>query len=91
MLYAGTVEDLPVETLQDQIEKVAATVEEYKKQIAKIEEEFPFNYRDRLYDKEWIKKSQEEIKERIEALKEQKEQQVQYIQILRLWEPESLS
>ena len=91
MLDAGTVEDLPVESLQDQIEKVAATVEEFKKQIAKIEEDFPFNYRDRLYDKEWIKKSQKEIKERIDALKEQKEQQVQYIQILKLWKPESLS
>ena len=90
-LDTNTVENLPVETLEEQIEKLKGIVETYKKQIASIEEEFPFDYRDRLYDKEWVMKTQDEIQARVEELKKQIEQQKQYVQILKLWKPESLS
>ena len=55
-----------VASLQTQIEKI-------KKEIAQLEESFPFIYRECLKDEAWIENEKAQLKERIEQFKNEKE------------------
>ena len=52
---------------------------------------FPFIYRDKLTNSEWIKEQQVEIAERITNAKKQLEQSKNYLMMLKIWKPDSLS
>ena len=52
---------------------------------------FPFIYREQLQNSDWIKEQQAEITERISAAKQQLEQKKNYLMMLKLWKPDSLS
>lgn len=52
---------------------------------------FPFIYRDNLTNADWIKEQQVEIAERIDTAKKQLEQTKNYLMMLKLWKPDSLS
>lgn len=91
MLDMDSMENLPADTLQSQIEKLEKTVESIKERIAELESSFPFDHRDKIYDKTWVAEQQELLKESIKALTEKKQSLEQIILAYRSWNPESLS
>ena len=84
-------DDLPEDTLLDQIDKVQKTIDAIKERISELESQFPFNLRDKIYDREWIEKEQSLLKESISALTEKKRSIEQTILVYKTWKPESLS
>ncbi len=91
MMDNDSMESIPEDTLQDQIEKLEKTVEGIRERIAELESQFPFNLRDKIYDKEWVSEQQGLIKESIKALTEKKHSVEQILLAYRSWNPESLS
>lgn len=91
MLDTDSMEDLPEDTLQDHIEKLEKTVEGIRERIKELESQFPFNLRDKIYDKEWVEEQQNLLKESIKALNEKKQSLEQILLAYRSWNPESLS
>lgn len=91
MLDTDSPEALPADTLQNQIEKLEETVAGIKERIAQLESQFPFDLRDKIYNKEWVEEQQRMIKESIQALKEKKVSLEQMLMAYRAWKPESLS
>ena len=91
MLDTDSVEDLPEDTLLDQIEKLEKTIADIKERIAQLESQFPFDLRDKIYNKEWVAEQQQLIKKSIEALKEKKQSLEQLLMAYRTWQPESLN
>lgn len=91
MLDTDSPEALPADTLQDQIEKLEETVAGIKERIAQLESQFPFDLRDKIYNKEWVEEQQRMIKESIQTLKEKKVSLEQMLMAYRAWKPESLS
>ena len=91
MLDTDSMEALPADTLQDQIEKMEKTVAGIKERIEQLEQQFPFNLRDKIFDKEWVAEQKRLIKESIEALKVKKQSLEQMLMAYRSWKPESLS
>lgn len=85
------IEELPDNDLPSLIEKAQASVDSFKKRIDKMNAEFPFIYRDQLKSEDWIKEQKVEISERISAAKKQLEQKQNYLMMLKLWKPDSLS
>ena len=91
MLNTDSMEDLPADTLQDQIEKLEQTIAGIKERIAQLEQQFPFNLRDKIYDKEWVAQQQNLIKESIKALRAKKQSLEQLLIVYQSWNPESFS
>ena len=75
---SGTIEEWEerIRILKEQIETIRHEIEE-------IENNFPFTYREKLYDQEWISAKQEEIRISIEQLKAEKERLQKIVEILR--------
>ena len=86
-----SIETLPADTLQDQVEKLEQTLEGIKERIAELESQFPFNHRDKIYNKEWVEEQQMLLRESIQALKVKKQSLEQMIIAYKSWKPESLS
>lgn len=91
MIDTGDVKYLPRQDLNDEIAKLEKLIEGYKTRLDELEKQFPFSMRENLYDKEWVAKEQATIEEQIQSLKKQKTELEQYIQMLKLWKPDSLS
>lgn len=85
------VEDIPDMNLPHLIDQARKTVEEFENRIARMNGEFPFIYRKQLADKEWVKQQHAELTERIKQVKAQVEEANNYLMMLKLWKPESLS
>lgn len=75
---SGTIEEWEerIRILKEQIEAIRHEIEE-------IENNFPFTYREKLYDQEWISARQEEVRISIEQLKAEKERLQKIVEILR--------
>lgn len=91
MVDTDSVEELPADTLQDQIEKLEKTVESIKQRIAELESSFPFDLREKIYDNAWVADQQNLLKESIKALTEKKQSLEQILMAYRSWKQESLS
>lgn len=91
MLDTDSAESLDEDSLEEQIAKIEKTIADIKGRIEELEGTFPFNLRDKIYDKEWVTEQQEQIKESIKALTEKKQSIEQILSAYKLWNPESLS
>lgn len=91
MLDTDSIEDLPADTLESQIEKLEKTIENIKQRIAELEASFPFDHRDKIFDKEWVAQQQEMLRESIKALTVKKQSLEQILMAYRSWKPESLN
>ena len=61
-----SVESDTIEDWEERVKKLKEQIAAIKDEIKKIENSFPFTYRKKLYDQEWISAKQEEIRVRIE-------------------------
>ena len=86
-----TIEEIPETDLPRLIEQAKASVEAFQRRIEKMNAQFPFIYRKQLRDEEWLKEQKVEISERITQAKAQLEQKKNYLMMLKLWKPDSLS
>ena len=91
MMDNDSMESIPEDTLQDQIEKLEKTVEGIRERIAELESQFPFNLRGKIYDKAWVEEQQNLLKESIDILTEKKQSLEQILMAYRSWKPESLN
>jgi len=73
MLDAEDVPQIKEETIDDDIARLEQSLEDLRSRIDKLNASFPFDHREKLYDKNWIQQKQTEIKDSIERLTEEKE------------------
>lgn len=78
-----SVESDTVEAWEERVEKLKEQIAAIKQEIKDIESQFPFTYRDKLNDQEWIAAKQEELRVRIEMLQKEKERLQQIVNIMR--------
>ena len=90
-LTEEAIDKIPEMDLTRLIEQAQGSVEAFKKRIDQMEEMFPFIYREQLRNPDWIKEQQVEIAERISSAKVLLEQKKNYLMMLKLWKPDSLS
>ena len=90
-LTEESIGDIPEIDLPRLIEKAQETVDSFRQRIDQMNSVFPFIYRDKLTNADWIKEQQVEIAERISAAKKQLEQSRNYLMMIKLWKPDSLS
>ena len=90
-LTEESIVDIPEVDLPRLIEKAQETVDSFKLRIEQMNAVFPFIYRDKLTNSEWINEQQVEIAERITNAKKQLEQSKNYLMMLKIWKPDSLS
>ena len=90
-LTEESIVDIPETDLPRLIEKAQETVNSFKHRIEQMDSVFPFIYRDNLTNADCIKEQQVDITERIATAKKQLEQTKNYLMMLKLWKPDSLS
>lgn len=90
-LTDDSIDDVPDVDLQRMIDQVAATVKEFEERITRMNREFPFIYRDKLCDKAWIEEQKVELEQRIAQAKMRLEEVRNYLMMLKIWKPNSLS
>ena len=78
-----SVESSTIEEWEKRIEKLKEQIESVKKEIEDMQRQFPFTYRDKLNDEEWVVAMQEELRVKIEWLKKEKARLQQIIIIMR--------
>lgn len=78
-----SVESDTIEDWEERVKKLKEQIAAIEEEISKIEHEFPFTYRDKLNDQEWIAAQKEEIRVRIERLQEEKERLEKIVEVLR--------
>lgn len=66
-----------------QIAKLKKSIKDFENRIAFLNTQFPFIYRDKLNDKDWIKKRRIELKGKIAVAKKRIEELNNYLNILR--------
>ena len=78
-----SVESDTIEDWEERVKKLKERITAIEEEIDRIEHEFPFTYRDKLNDQEWIAVQKEEIRVRIERLQEEKERLEKIVEVLR--------
>ena len=71
-----------IEEWEERIRILKEQIEAIRHKIEDIENDFPFTYREKLQDQEWIAARQEEIRISIEQLKAEKERLQKIVEIL---------
>ena len=82
---------LPDQDLLTLIEKAKESIAIFQERIDLMNEQFPFIYRDKILDPQWIKEQQEELKERIKKATARLKELQDYLMMLKLWNPDSSS
>ena len=62
-------DELNLEDTDKQIESLEKSLEDLQAKIDQLNKQFPFTYRERINNEDWVKKEQEKIKRNIDALK----------------------
>ena len=79
----ASVENDTIDEWEERIQKLKEQIDAIRKEIEELENTFPFTYRDKIDDKEWISAMQEELRVRIEMLQKEKERLQQIVEIMR--------
>ena len=80
---SGSVDNESIEDWEERVKKLKDQIEIIKHEIEEIENNFPFTYRDKLNDQDWISARQKDIQAIIEQLKAEKERLEKIVEILR--------
>ena len=78
-----SVESDTVEEWEARIAKLKKMIADVKNEINELEHSFPFTYRDKIDDKEWVVARQEELRVRIEMLQQEKERLQKIVEIMK--------
>ena len=88
-LLSGDPKELKT-SLEEEIERLRKRIADITAQIEKMNEMFPFSFRDRLKDPEWIASEQGRIRANIEALKAEKERLEKIVSLMEEYESRGL-
>lgn len=75
-------------SLEEIIRKLEENIKTLELQISKLETEFPFIYREKIHNKEWVESEISAIEKEIHELKIEIEKYKEYITLLEEWKPE---
>lgn len=78
-----TVENGTVEQWQERVQKLKDQIAAIRTEIEDMQRKFPFNYRDKLYDQEWVAGRKEELSVMKEQLTAEKERLKKIVAILK--------
>ena len=78
-----SVENDTIEEWEERIRQLKEQIEAVKQDIQEMEGRFPFTYRDKIDDKEWVSAMQEQLRVRIEMLQKEKERLQKIVEIMR--------
>lgn len=76
--------------LETQLIHLQEKVDAIKINIEKIEQTYPFNHREHVYDKKWIKEEQDNIKHNIKQLQEQKKHLESIVAVMEEYKSQNL-
>ena len=74
MIEADEPVQIKEETIDDDIARLERSLADLQARVDKLNAMFPFDHRDKLYDKEWIENKQAQIKDSIARLTDEKQQ-----------------
>ena len=77
------VENGTVEQWQERVQKLKDQIADIRTEIEDMQRKFPFNYRDKLYDQEWVAGRKEELSVMKEQLTAEKERLKKIVAILK--------
>lgn len=80
---SDSVDNESIEDWEERVKKLKEQIEIIKHEIEEIENNFPFTYRDKLNDQDWISARQKDIQAIIDQLKAEKERLEKIVEILR--------
>jgi predicted RNase H-like nuclease (RuvC/YqgF family) len=78
-----SVESDTIEEWEERVRKLKELIAAVKLEIEELEHQFPFTYRDKLTDQEWIAAKQEELNVKIEMLQKEKARLEQIVKMMR--------
>jgi len=78
-----SVESDTIEEWEERVRKLKELIAAVKLEIEELEHQFPFTYRDKLNDQEWIAAKQEELNVKIEMLQKEKARLEQIVKMMR--------
>lgn len=84
-------EKISVAGMKEIVEKLEEQVAMLKQNIFGLEQSFPFNYREKLSDGEWIEREQAGIDDDIEKLHIEKKKYTEYLLLMDEWKPQLLN
>ncbi len=77
--------------IKTEIEKIIAVNNDLKEKIAKLENTFPFIYRDKLKDVQWVEDERMQVEVQIGVVEKEIKMKTDYLMLLKSWKPELLS
>ena len=80
---SSSVDGNSIEEWEERVEKLKARIEALRLEIEQLESKFPFTYRQKVHDMEWVSAKQEELNVKIAHLMEEKVRMIQLIEILK--------
>lgn len=72
-----------IEEWEERVESLKARIAALKEEIKQMTSRFPFTYRDKVYNQEWVSARQEELRVQIARLAEEKDRLTKIIEILK--------
>ena len=91
LIQTKNIQDIPGQDLLSLIEKAKESIAIFQERIDLMNAQFPFIYRDKILDPQWIKEQQEAMKERIQNALNRLKELKDYLMMLKLWNPDSSS
>lgn len=91
MISEGKEEQLSRKDILHLMEEARASIAIFQEKIDKMNTRFPFTFRERLKDRDWVVEKQESLKEEIAALESKNTELHTYLTLLKQWKPASLS
>ena len=82
------VSEISEAELIDQIEKLKKSIKDFETRIAYLNTQFPFIYREKLKDENWINQRKFELEDKIAAANKKLEELNNYLKILESWKKE---
>lgn len=73
--------------LPELVEQLEENIRQLRKQIEKMDQSFPFIYREELRNQEWVTIAQKKLDEDILNLTREKEKQALYLKVIEEWKP----
>lgn len=80
-----------VPDLKMNIDKTIAVNNDLKEKISKLNAAFPFIYRDKLKDEQWVEDERMQIEVQINIIEKEIKLKTDYLMLLKSWKPELLS
>ena len=91
LIQTKNIQDIPGQDLLTLVEKAKESIAIFQERIDLMNAQFPFIYRDKILDPQWIKEQQEAMKERIANALNRLKELKDYLMMLKLWNPDSSS